>query len=57
MENSIGLKRVLSYDVASGADMNIMQLFGHCIATWSAMSLSLVNLTEIKASCERPKAD
>ena len=25
----------------------IIQLFGHCMATWYAMSLSLVKLTEI----------
>ena len=26
----------------------IIQLFGHCIATWYAMSWSLVKLTEVK---------
>ena len=31
----------------------IIQLFGHCIAMWYAMSESLVNLTEIGTSCRR----
>ena len=31
----------------------IDQLFGHCIASWYAMSLSLVKLTEIGTSWGR----
>ena len=29
----------------------IIQLFGHCIATWYAMSRSQLKLTEIGTSC------
>ena len=32
---------------------DIIQLFGHCIATWYAMTWSLVKLTEIETSCGR----
>ena len=32
---------------------DIIQLFGHCIATWYAMTWSLVELTEIETSCGR----
>ena len=31
----------------------ITQLFGHCIATWYAMSWSHLKLTEIGTSCGR----
>ena len=31
----------------------IIQLFGHCIATWNAMTRSHVKLTEIGTSCGR----
>ena len=33
----------------------IIQLFGHCIATWYAMSQSHLKLTEIGTSCRRGK--
>ena len=32
---------------------SIVQLFGHCIATWYAMSRSIVKLTYTRASCGR----
>ena len=31
----------------------IIQLFGHCIATWYSMSLSHLKLTQLGTSCGR----
>ena len=31
----------------------IIEIFGHCIATWYAMAPSLVKLTEIGSTCGR----
>ena len=38
---------------ATNFNVGIIQLFGHCIATWYAMSQSLVKLTEIGTSWGR----
>ena len=46
-------QQILKKDDTKLKDINIIQLFGHCVATWYAMSWSLVKLTEIGTSCGR----
>ena len=43
-------QHILKKDDTKLKDINIIQVFGHCIATWYAMSWSLVKLTEIGTS-------
>ena len=44
-------QHILKKDDTKLKDINIIQLFSHCIATWYAMSWSHVGLTEIGTSC------
>ena len=45
---------LLGYAIST---VNQTKLFGHCIATWYAMSRSLVKLTEIVTSLARLESD